>query len=277
MCLRRILAIILIVLLSGQVAAHGANSYAIILRTSSVQPISADLLVNDTLVLYNTVTWNRSAGIDVDGDGIDDYFCEMAARNTSSNTDECQFTFENGTWTPGEYLVTVYQNGSSWQSVAVDLLPDNHTEGSVPGPYVLLPDFDPMAANMISISRSDNRLSLSKTSVDLVPGSNLYLFSSTEAVLSIKAATADDWTPALCTIGGNESEGCKIWFSGQDWEDGGHEMAIIATNGDTIGSFMVVLRESGSEDAQTGMVQIIAAMGIAVCLGAYLWLRERKG
>ena len=129
---------------------------------------------------------------------------------------------------------------------------------------------------MISISGRDNQLSLSKNSVDLVPGSNLYLFTSTEAVLSIKAAAADDWAPALCTIGGNGSEGCKIWFSGQDWEDGSHEMAIIATNGDTIGSFVVVLEESDSEDAQTGMVQFIAAIGITVCLGAYLWLRERK-
>ena len=175
--MRRILAILIVLFLSGQVAAHGANSYAIILRTSSVQPESADPIVNDTLVLYNTVTWNRSAGIDVDGDGVDDHTCEMTARNTSSNLDECQFIFENGTWPPGEYFVTVYQNGSSWGSVLVDLLPDNHTESASPGPYVLLP--------------------------------------------------------------GN-------------------------------------LDNMEDEDASTGMIQIIAAAGMAICLGAYLWLKSRK-
>ena len=262
--------------LSGQVAAHGANSYAIILRTSSVQPESADLLINDTLVLYNTVTWNRSAGIDVDGDEIDDYTCEMTARNTTSNADECQFTFENGTWSPGGYVVTVYQNGSSWQSVVVDLLPDNHTEGSVPGPYVLLPDFDPMASNMISISEEGDTFTLSRGSVDLVPGSNMYVFSSTGEIVSVKSATADEGASALCTIGGNGSEGCKIWFSGQEWADGSHEMVIMGPDGDTVGSFVVNLGEAVGEDTWTGMIQIIAFAGMVVCLGAYLWLRTRK-
>lgn len=274
--MRRILAIILVAVLSGQVAAHGANSYAIIVRTSSVQPESADLLVNDTLVLYNTVTWNRSAGIDVNGDGVDDYACEMTGKNTSSNADECQFTFENGTWSPGEYIVTIYQNGSSWQDVMVDLLPDNHTEGSAPGPYVLLPDFDPSAENMLSISEEGGQFSLTKTSVDLVPGSNLYVFSSTQTMVSIEAVTADDGASALCTIGGSDGEGCKIWFSGQEWEDGSHEMAIIGPDGETVASFTINLGEASSEDARTGMIQIIAAAGMAICLGAYLWLRQRE-
>ncbi|MFL2952885.1 MAG: hypothetical protein ACJZ4X_02385 [Candidatus Thalassarchaeaceae archaeon] len=274
--MRRILAIILVVVLSGQVAAHGANSYAIIVRTSSVQPESADLLVNDTLVLYNTVTWNRSAGIDVNGDGVDDYTCEMTGKNTSSNTDECQFTFENGTWNPGGYVVTVYQNGSSWQDVVVDLLPDNHTEGSVPGPYVLLPDFDPSADNMVSISEEGGQFSLSKASINLVPGSNLYVFSSTQTMVSVEAATAGDGSSALCAIGGSGDGGCKIWFSGQEWADGSHEMVVIGPDGDVVESFTVNLGEASSGDARTGMVQIIALMGMVICLGAYLWLRQRK-
>ena len=44
----RILTILVILALSGQVAAHGANSYAIIVRSESVMPESADLIVNDT-------------------------------------------------------------------------------------------------------------------------------------------------------------------------------------------------------------------------------------
>ena len=262
--------------LSGQVAAHGANSYAIIVRTTSVQPESADLLVNDTLVLYNTVTWNRSAGIDVNADGVDDYVCEMTGKNASSSTDECQFTFEKGTWSPGGYVVTVYQNGSSWQDVVVDLLPDNHTEGSAPGPYVLLPDFDPMASNMISISEEEGIFTLSRGSIDLVPGSNLYVFSSTEATVSVKSETAGEGASSLCVIGGSGGEGCKIWFSGQEWANGRHDMSIIGPDGDTVGSFTVDLREASDGDAGTGMVQIIALAGLVICLGAYLSLRQRE-
>ena len=55
------LPMLLILALSGQVAAHGANSYAIIVRSESVMPESADLIVNDTLVLYNPAGWQRSA------------------------------------------------------------------------------------------------------------------------------------------------------------------------------------------------------------------------
>ena len=119
----------MILALSGQVAAHGANSYAIIVRSESVMPESADLIVNDTLVLYNTAGWQRSAGIDVDGDGTLDHSCTMSARNTSSSEDECQFPFwSNESWVAGQYIVEIHQNGSYWKEVLVDLLPDNHTE-----------------------------------------------------------------------------------------------------------------------------------------------------
>ena len=127
--LSRILTILVILALSGQVAAHGANSYAIIVRSESVMPESADLIVNDTLVLYNTAGWQRSAGIDVDGDGTLDNSCTMSARNTSSSEDECQFPFwSNESWVAGQYIVEIHQNGSYWKEVLVDLLPDNHTE-----------------------------------------------------------------------------------------------------------------------------------------------------
>ena len=52
----------MILAISGQVAAHGANSYAIIVRNESVMPESADLIVNDTLVLYNTAAWEGPQG-----------------------------------------------------------------------------------------------------------------------------------------------------------------------------------------------------------------------
>ena len=81
---------------------------------------------------------------------------------------------------------------------------------------------------------------------------------------------------ALCAIGGSGDGGCKIWFSGQEWADGSHEMVVIGPDGDVVESFTVNLGEASSGDARTGMVQIIALMGMVICLGAYLWLRQRK-
>ena len=80
----------------------------------------------------------------------------------------------------------------------------------------------------------------------------------------------------MCTVGGDAGEGCKIWFSRQEWVDGSHEMAIIDSDGDIIGSFVVNIGEAGGEDTWTGMIQIIAVTGMVICLGVYLWLRPRK-
>ena len=53
-------------------------------------------------------------------------------------------------------------------------------------------------------------------------------------------------------------------------------MSITGPDGDTVGSFTVNLGEASDEDAGTGMVQIIAVAGLVICLGAYLWLRQRE-
>ena len=233
--------ILLIFTLSGQVAAHGANSYAIIVRNESVMPETADLLVNDTLVLYNTAAWNRSAGIDVDGDGVFDHTCEMGARNTTSNEDECQFTFDaNNSWIPGTYTVSIRQNGSEWREVTVELLPDNHTEASPAGPYILLPTFDPNAENMVMIE--GNGPSFSRPSVRIAPGGNLYIYSSGEG----------------------------------DWSEGQHTISIAGPDGAGPANLLVRIQEGADANTGTGMVQMIASLGVITCLVLYTYYRTRR-
>ena len=50
-------------------AAHGANDFAIILRSSSMQPNEAEVLQNDSVTFYNVADVNRTIRVDLDGDG----------------------------------------------------------------------------------------------------------------------------------------------------------------------------------------------------------------
>ena len=53
-------------------------------------------------------------------------------------------------------------------------------------------------------------------------------------------------------------------------------MAIIGPDVGIVGSFTGNLGEASDKDAGTGMVEIIAVAGMVICLGAYLWLRQRE-
>ena len=266
----RILTILVILALSGQVAAHGANSYAIIVRSESVMPESADLIVNDTLVLYNTAGWKRSAGIDVDGDGTLDHSCTMSARNTSSSEDECQFPFwSNESWVAGQYIVEIHQNGSYWKEVLVDLLPDNHTETGGSGPYVLLPSFDPSATNMAMIGEGGD--SFTKSEISLPPGGNAYLFTASEGDYTIRSENGE----VLCEISGAAGSGCKIWFPASEWEDGEHSLTLEGQGGVASSTLTVNIGSPDDEGSGAGMIQMISAMGAILCLLSFMWLRSR--
>ena len=266
----RIIAILMILAISGQVAAHGANSYAIIVRNESVMPESADLIVNDTLVLYNTAAWERTAGIDLDGDGSFEHSCTMSARNTTSNEDECQFPFwSNQSWVAGDYVVEVHQNGSFWKEISVELLPDNHSEPAASGPYVLLPAFDPMAENMAMIGEDGS--SFSKSEITLPPGGNAYLYSSNAGDFTILSENGD----SLCNISGPAGSGCKIWFRANEWGVGEHELRISQPDGGPSQSLTINIQSSGDKDTRAGMVQMISAAGVVLCLLSFALLRSR--
>tara|TARA_B100000161_G_scaffold226437_1_gene172663 strand:- start:2760 stop:3584 length:825 start_codon:yes stop_codon:yes gene_type:complete len=267
----RIVAILMILAISGQVAAHGANSYAIIVRNESVMPESADLIVNDTLVLYNTAAWERTAGIDLDGDGSFEHSCTMSARNTTSNEDECQFPFwSNQSWVAGDYVVEVHQNGSFWKEISVELLPDNHSEPAASGPYVLLPDFDPMAENMAMIG--EDGASFSKSKIRLPPGGNAYLYTSNAGNFTILSENGE----SLCDISGPAGSGCKIWFRASEWSIGEHELRISQPDESRSQSLIISIQTSGDEGTRAGMVQMISAAGVALCLLSFALLRSRR-
>ena len=55
---------IVVVLVSPSAAAHGANTFSFILRSESVNPESAQVLQNDTLMFYNVVDYERHISLE---------------------------------------------------------------------------------------------------------------------------------------------------------------------------------------------------------------------
>ena len=133
-------ALLAIVLLMPIAAAHGANTYSFIMRDQAIQPESAQVTQNDTLIFHNTAEHNRSLLVDLDADGIDDVSCNAGPSTESDSTeDECWIWLDPSNWTEGEYVVRVMENGSLWQTVELLIALDNHTETLPSNGYVLEP------------------------------------------------------------------------------------------------------------------------------------------
>ena len=133
-------ALLAIVLLMPIAAAHGANTYSFIMRGHAIQPESAQVTQNDTLIFHNTAEHNRSLLVDLDTDGIDDVICNAGPSTESDSTEnECWIWLDPSNWTEGEYVVRVMENGSLWQTVELLIALDNHTETLPSNGYVLEP------------------------------------------------------------------------------------------------------------------------------------------
>jgi len=117
------------------VTAHGANDFAIILRSSSMQPNEAEVLQNDSVTFYNVADVNRTIRVDLDGDGVYDQRCETAPYNSSSVKDECSFMIYAESWVAGNYLLDVFSNDSLWGTLNLTVLHDYHEELGPPTGY----------------------------------------------------------------------------------------------------------------------------------------------
>ena len=97
------LAVILVVtLLMPTAVAHGANTFSFIMRNQSIQPDTAQVLQNDTLIFVNTADYDRNVLIDADGDGVEEMNCVAGPSNSSSTDDECYLWLDPVNWTQGE-------------------------------------------------------------------------------------------------------------------------------------------------------------------------------
>ena len=134
--LRGQLSILMVILiLIPTASAHGANSFSFIMRNGSLQPESAEIVQNDTLIFYNVVEYERNLELDKDADGIIDYQCTASGTNSSNTEDECRLWLDPDNWTAGEYEVDIFSNGSIWKTLVFTLIEDFHNESGPPSGY----------------------------------------------------------------------------------------------------------------------------------------------
>ena len=127
--------LLVVVLVSPTVSAHGANSFAFIMREGSIQPGSAEVIQNDTLIFYNVASQNRTVTLDGDSDGTIEYECITSSMNSSSTEDECRLWLDPQNWSAGNYQIEIFSNSSLWNVLNFTLLEDIHNESGPPLGY----------------------------------------------------------------------------------------------------------------------------------------------
>ena len=130
--MRRILvSLAIVMMIAPTVSAHGADTFAFILRGESVQPESAQVLQNDTLIFYNVVDYERNVSLE------GPYGEEVCTAGPSSpgTEDECRFWLDPEKYVPETYGIQIFSNGSWWGEVVVTIVLDNHTESGAPMDY----------------------------------------------------------------------------------------------------------------------------------------------
>tara|TARA_B100001741_G_scaffold130775_1_gene107896 strand:+ start:968 stop:1570 length:603 start_codon:yes stop_codon:yes gene_type:complete len=134
------LVMVAVLLMAPTASAHGANTFAFIMRNNSVQPDEASVQQNDTLIFYNVVDRNRTLTFSTEGkNGTIDWECETGPSNSTTTDDECRVWLDPEYYNPTILEIQIFNNGTLWHIVNVTVLLDNHTENGPPAGGFTLP------------------------------------------------------------------------------------------------------------------------------------------
>ena len=140
MRVRIALVMVAVLLMAPTASAHGANTFAFIMRNNSVQPDEASVQQNDTLIFYNVVDRNRTLTFSTEGkNGTIDWECEAGPSNSITTDDECRVWLDPEYYYPTILEIQISNNGTLWHIVNVTILLDNHTENGPPEGGFTLP------------------------------------------------------------------------------------------------------------------------------------------
>ena len=129
-----------VLLMAPTASAHGANTFAFIMRNNSVQPDEASVQQNDTLIFYNVVDRNRTLNFTTEGkNGTIEWECETGPSNSLTTDDECRVWLNPEYYKPTILELQIFNNGSLWHIVNVTVQLDNHTENGPPDGGFSLP------------------------------------------------------------------------------------------------------------------------------------------
>ena len=131
---------IVVTLVMPTALAHGANTFSFIMRNETVQPGTAQVLQNDTLILYNTADYNRTVLLDVNDDGEEEFDCIAGPSNSTGTSDECYLWLAPANWGAGNYEIRIISNGTLWNTISINVQLDNHTEIVPPDGFVFEPE-----------------------------------------------------------------------------------------------------------------------------------------
>ena len=140
MRVRIALVMVAVLLMAPTASAHGANTFAFIMRNNSVQPDEASVQQNDTLIFYNVVDRNRTLTFSTEGkNGTIDWECETGPSNSTTTDDECRVWLDPEYYNPTILEIQISNNRTLWHIVNVTILLDNHTENGPPEGGFTLP------------------------------------------------------------------------------------------------------------------------------------------
>ena len=123
MRVRIALVMVAVLLMAPAASAHGANTFAFIMRNNSVQPDEASVQQNDTLIFYNVVDRNRTLTFSTEGkNGTIDWECETGPSNSTTTDDECRVWLDPEYYNPTILEIQIFNNGTLWHIVNVTCL-----------------------------------------------------------------------------------------------------------------------------------------------------------
>ena len=137
MRVRTALVMAAVLLMAPTASAHGANTFAFIMRNNSVQPDEASVQQNDTLIFYNVASdRNLTLTFSTEGkNGTIDWDCEVGPSNSTNSDDECLVWLDPSVYNDTKLQIHIFENDTLWNKINVTIQFDNHTENGPPAGF----------------------------------------------------------------------------------------------------------------------------------------------
>ena len=127
-----------VLMMAPTASAHGANTFAFIMRNNSVQPDEASVQQNDTLIFYNVASdRNLTLTFSAEGkNGTIDWDCETGPSNSTNTDDECLVWLDPSVYNDTMLRIHIFENDTLWNKINVTIQFDNHTENGPPTGFI---------------------------------------------------------------------------------------------------------------------------------------------
>ncbi len=168
-CSTRVTPPLLILLLfstfAAPAAAHGADTYWVIVRESHTDPTVVSTLLNDTIEFNNVIDRNLTISADVDGDGLTNGSGDASC--IAPVDSYCGIWLDSLNWSVGIHLVEVEDDSGLMHRLNLSISADSHPSEESPGGYSFgeYPGADEISANIDTAGNADSPSILIQTGI----------------------------------------------------------------------------------------------------------------